>query len=475
MRLIKNFFWNVFYQIFVLIIPLITVPYVSRVLGPRGIGITAYTNSVVTYFVLFAGIGITTYGNREVAYVRDNKRKLTNTFFEIILLRCLTVFIALIAFFIFIKFTPNYRFYYLLQSIQIVSVLFDVSWFFMGLENFRITVMRNALIKIITFVLILVFIRNKQDLAFYILILAISTLIGNISLIPYLKKYIYVPNFHSLNIWRHLKPSLILFIPQIAIQIYVVLNKTVLGKMISVEASGYFDNSDKIIKMILAIVTATGTVMLPNIANKFIKGDNEAIKRYLYLSFDFVSAISIPMTCGIAAVSLKFAPWFFGAGFKQVGFMMLIESLIIIIVGWANVIGGQFLLPTNQNTAYTVAVVFGAITSIIVNIPLIHTFGMIGAVIATVLSEVSVLAYELWIVKGQLNIGKLFQQVWKYFIAGILMWAVVHELNLNLTFNIYTFILEILVGMSVYVLLILVLRAPILKSVRLIISKKNKM
>ena len=178
-----------------------------------------------------------------------------------------------------------------MQAILIVAAAFDISWFFMGFENFKVTVLRNIIVKLISLACIFIFVRGKGDLTLYIAVLSISQLIGNITLFPYLKRYINLPNWRELKIWRHFKPSLVLFVPQIATQVYLILNKTMVGKMVSVEAAGFYDNSDKIVKMVLAIVTATGTVMLPRVANTFAKGDHEQVKKYLYQSFDFVSAV----------------------------------------------------------------------------------------------------------------------------------------------------------------------------------------
>lgn len=466
MKIVKNYLYNVFYQVFVLIVPLITIPYVSRVLGATGVGINAFTNSNVQYFVLVGSIGVALYGNRQIAYVRDDREKTSQIFWEIFFMRGITIAVALIAFFIFLQLTTKYHTAYLMQGILIIAAAFDISWFFMGLENFKITVLRNMIIRVLSLVCIFIFVKTKNDLNLYIAILSLSTLIGNLTLFPYLRQYINLPKWHDLNLWRHVRPSVVLFIPQIASQVYLVLNKTMLGTFISVESSGYYDNSDKIIKMVLAIVTATGTVMLPRVANTFARGDLKQVHRYLYASFDFVSAVSIPMMFGIAAIAPRFAVMFFGPEFTAVGPLMMIESIVILMIAWSNVLGVQYLLPTGRNQAYTLSVITGAIVNVVLNIPLIMWLGTNGAMIATVLSELGVTEYQLIAVRKELTIRTLFSGIWKYLIAGIAMFAVVLYLNLTWSMSYVTLAAEVIIGMAIYVVILLGLKPKILQTVQ---------
>uniref|UniRef100_UPI000AD15DBC oligosaccharide flippase family protein n=1 Tax=Secundilactobacillus paracollinoides TaxID=240427 RepID=UPI000AD15DBC len=160
MRVIKNYLYNAFYQVFILLVPLITTPYLSRVLGPTGVGINSYTNSIIQYFILFGSVGVNLYGNRQVAFVRDDKCKLTRTFYEIFSMRVLTIILAYVAFLIFLMFTHQYHVYYLAQSVSLVAAAFDISWFFMGVENFAVTVLRNFIVKIITLISIFTFVKS---------------------------------------------------------------------------------------------------------------------------------------------------------------------------------------------------------------------------------------------------------------------------------------------------------------------------
>lgn len=470
MKLIKNYLYNVGYQLFIIFIPLVTVPYVARVLGSEGVGINAFTNSIIQYFILFGSIGINLYGNRTIAYYRDDRKKMSQAFWEIATLRIVCILISYIFFLFFVYFISNYKLFYFYQSFLIVAAAFDISWFFMGVEDFKKTVLRNMYIKIISLIAIFSFVKTKEDISLYILILSLSTLFGNLTLWPYLKKMVDLPDIKKFDMLKHILPSISLFLPQVATQIYLVLNKTMLGTMIGVKSAGYYENSDKIVKIILAIVTATGTVMLPRIANTFSKGNNEKVREYLLQSFDFVTFISFPMAFGLFAIAPKFSIWFLGSEFSITGLLISILSFVIILIGWSNVLGTQYLLPTNQTRFFTISVFMGAIANILLNIPLILYFGVIGAVIATVISELAVTITQLYFVRKTIKIRPLFFGVWKYFLASLAMGLLVRKLHLIMPGRILFFIGEIVIGMATYGVLISILKAPIIKSIKKILK-----
>ncbi|ARY92014.1 MULTISPECIES: flippase [Lacticaseibacillus] len=459
MTVVKNFLWNMGYQVFVLLLPIITIPYVSRVLGPTGIGINAYTNSVVQYFILFGTLGITVYGNREVAYQRDDSQRLSNIFWELTFFKFITTGIATALYIIFICLTGQYALFYIIQGLLLLASAIDVSWFFQGLEEFRITVVRNTFVKVISLILIFTLIKSKADLWLYILILSGSQFIGNITLIPYLSKYVSKPVLRDMEIWKHMKPTLVMFIPQIASQIYLQLNKTMLGLYIGVQAAGFYDNSDKIIKILLAIVTATGTVLLPHMAHSFARGDRQAVVSSLDKSMHFILLLAFPMAAGLIAVSPVFTSVFFGSKFNAVAMLLAIESAVIVLVGISNAIGIQYLLPTNQTHPFTVSVILGAVTNIILNIPMIIAWGAIGAMIATVFSEAVVSLYQLVRIRHQMNVSRLFAETWKYLLSATLMGIYISwYMRFMPLRNLVKLTSAVILGALIYVLILLLLK-----------------
>ncbi|WP_225417822.1 oligosaccharide flippase family protein [Lacticaseibacillus paracasei] len=455
--------WNMSYQVFILLLPIVTIPYVSRVLGPTGIGINAFTNSIVQYFVLFGTLGLTMYGNREVAYNRDSKQKLSNLFWELSLLRIITTGTSAVVYIGFVLISGQYQTFYLIQGLLLIATAIDMSWFFQGLEEFRITVLRNTLVKIVSLILIFTLVRTKHDLWLYILILTGSQVLGNLTLFPYLRNYVSKPRWHQLHLLSHLHPTIEMFIPQIATQIYLQVNKTMLGALVGVQASGFYDNSDKIVKILLAVVTATGTVLLPHSAHSFAQGRHDKVEASLNKSMHFILVLAFPMTAGLAGIAPIFTQVFFGAGFEPVSNLLMIESVVIVLIGISNATGVQYLLPTNQLMPFTTSVVLGAVANMILNIPLILLFRSDGAMVATVLSEFLVTGYQLSKIKNQLNIFNLFNEVWKYFLASLIMGISVRIFISTLSLsNVGGLLGTALYGVVTYSIALLMLRPRVL-------------
>lgn len=476
MRVVKNYLYNVGYQVLAIIVPLITSYYVSRVLSPEGVGANAFTNSIIQYFMLLANIGIGYYGNREIAYVRDNKQKMAATFWEIQIVKTVMTVAAYLSFMVFMAFYSGNKTYMWAQSINLLAVAFDISWLYQGLEDFKRTVLRNTFVKITSMIAIFIFIKSPKDVALYIIVLALSTLLGNLTLWPHaVNNYGHVDRGTKLNPWRHFVPTVMMFVPQIATQLYVQLNRTMLGLMVNEKASGFYQYSDNLIKLILAFVTATGTVMLPHVANAFAQHDMEKVHKMLYKSFDFVSALAYPMMFGIAGVSLTLAPLYYSSKYAPVGPAMLIESIVILMIGWSNVIGTQYLLPVNRVKDFTTSVTIGAVVNIIMNFPLIHLWGLNGAMWSTVLSEISVTAYQLFVVRKSLDIKKMFAGSWKYLLSGIVMFVPVFWLNTHMKASWLWMLVEVALGVVIYAGMVCLLRAPVLDQLKeLLAARRNK-
>ncbi|MBF0601156.1 flippase [Limosilactobacillus oris] len=474
MKVVKNYLYNASYQILNLLIPLITVPYISRVLGAHDVGINEYTNSWVTFFYLMGQMGITLYGNREVAYHRDDLYERSRTFWGVEALQLLTVSASLTAYLVAVfLFSTTFKYYFLLQGIWIIATGLDVSWYFMGLENFKVTVVRNTFVRLISIVLIFTIVKDVNDLGKYIAILGGTQLVGNLTLWPYLKDNLVWVKISEWHPFKHFYPALLLFIPTITTQVYLVLNRLMLGRMSTQVSLGNFGQADKIVKFVLAIVTATGTVMLPHVANKFAKGDIKGVRDSLYSSFNFVSAISVPMMFGLMAISERFAPWFLGADFELAGKIMFLESPIIVLIAWSNVTGTQYLMPVNRVKEYTTSVTVGAVSNIVFNLFLIEGWGANGAAVATVLSEFLVSAVQIAMIRGTIKRRQLFREQWKYFLSGFLMYLVVNRVCMVINMTIANLCLEVGIGIVVYLLGLLVTKAFIVGEAQKLIKNKT--
>lgn len=473
MKVIKNYLYNAGYQILLMLAPLLTTPYVARVLGPRESGINTYTNGWATLFYLVGQMGITLYGNREVAYNRDDIFKRSETFWSIEALQACTISISLIMYLsaVFL-FSTTFQQYYLLQTFWIIAAGIDVSWYFEGLEDFKKTVSRNAIVKLASICMIFLFVRNESDLWKYILLLSLAQLIGNLTLWPYLRENVKWVSPKRWKPWKHLYPSLLFFIPTITTQVYLVVNKLMLGKIGQPTSLGQYDYSDRIVKLVLAIVTATGTVMLPHVANKFAKGDVHGVRQSLYTSFDFVTALAVPMMFGMMAISFKFAPWFLGNKYVNTGIVIFLESPVILLIAWSNVTGTQYLMPINRIREFTVSVTVGAIVNIISNFILIAPYAASGASVATVISEFSVTAVQLFFVRTTIKRRQLFKETWRYLIPGTIMFLIVFRFNQIMHMSFINLMVQVIIGCLVYLAGIIIFKAPVVKQAKKILKEK---
>lgn len=465
MQILKNFLYNLSYQILVLILPLITVPYVSNVLGAKGVGDYAFTFANTQYFILFGMVGVTLYGNRQIAYVRDNKEKFKNTFYSIYLIQVITMIISSGLFLLF-AFTFNeglYRSLYLVQGINILASLIDISWLFMGLEQFKKTVVRNTLVKLISFASIFIFVKGIDDLVKYSLILALANFLGNLTFWFYIPSMLGFKNIKLINISTHLRASIALFIPQIAIQIYVLLSRTLLGIFTDTVQVGYYDNSQKLIKIALTVATAIGTVMMPKIANTVALGDMDKVKYYIKNSFFFMNFISIPLTFGLLGIAKELSPWFFGKEFQGIEKLIIISSVIIIAISWSNVFGTQLLVPLNKTKEFTLSVTAGAVVNLCLNLILLKYMGSIGACITTVLAEITVTVTQMYILRKFLNIKEMLKSILILFPAAIMMFIVVRFIGIRMGPKILTTLIQVSAGGILYLGILFILYKIIYK------------
>ncbi len=227
----KNYIFNLIYQMLTIVLPLITTPYLSRVLGAEAIGTYGYTLSIVTYFVLFGSLGIAMYGQREIAYVQKDKQKQSKVFWEMATIKIITLSLAAITFYATFCIHGEYAIYYKILLLELLANFLDITWYYQGIEDFGKTVVRNLVVKIISLLCIFVFVKTQADLWKYILIYTLANVLGNVTMWMYIPKLLAKISLKQLELKKHVKPILSLFIPQIAIQIYIVLDKTMIGSI----------------------------------------------------------------------------------------------------------------------------------------------------------------------------------------------------------------------------------------------------
>lgn len=477
----KNYIYNMVYQVLILILPLITTPYLSRVLGAEGIGIYSYTYAIVTYFILFGSLGVALYGQREIAYAQDNPEKRKKVFIEIIIFRFITIAVATIFYYFLFVNGKEYQLYYKILILELIAAAFDISWFFQGIEEFKKTVTRNVLVRIVSVSLVFILVKTHEDLAKFTLIYSLADFIGNLSLWLYLPKYLKGIKVEHINVKQHLPHIILLFIPQIANQVYKILDTTMIGWLVTDKSeTGYYEQGHKVVRLLLTIVNSLGVVMIPRMANAFANNDKKQINNYMKMSFNFTFFLSFPIMFGIISISKSFVPVFFGSGYEKVNWIIYLLSPMVLLMGLANVLGTQYLLPTKKQKEYTISVTVGVIVNFILNYILITLYESIGAAIATVLSQLVVDILQYQHVKNEIKVKELLDLSYKYIIAALVMFALCLGMKLVLNiefitqsiynlansisidkeyvFNIMSVFLQILIGVITYFVMLINLK-----------------
>ena len=454
----KNYIYNVVYQVLTLLTPLITTPYVSRVLSAEGIGEYSFTASVVSYFVLFATLGTTTYGEREISYSQNDRKKRSKVFWEIEFLSCVTVALTIIAYIVFLSVT-GFRIIYLVQIFSILSVAVDISWLFTGLEDFKATVTRNIIFKLINIAFLFLAVRSKNDLIIYVFGLCFIQFLSSVALWPLIKGVVDKVPLKQLHPFKHLATDLTLFVPTVAIQVYTVLDKTMIGAITKSNAeNGYYEQAQKISKIALTLVTALGTVMIPRIGSYFAEGDKKKIREYMYKAYNFVWMLGIPLCFGLIGISGNLIPWFLGNGFEKSEILLCTLSFLILSIGINNVTGMQYMIPTKKQNLFTVSVCIGAVANFSLNALMIPHLASLGAAIASVIAETTIAIVQFVMVRQELSGWKVLSLSWKYLISGGLMLVLLLWENRVFNPSIIHTIIMIISGGLLYLAMMIILR-----------------
>ena len=418
-------------------------------MGAEKIGIYSYAYSIASYFGLFILLGLSNYGNRTIAAVRDDKKKLSRTFWSIYLMQILMAIIVIIIYIGYVVLVANNKLMAWIQLIYIISVALDINWFFFGMEQFKLTVSRNTIIKILNVILIFIFVKDKNDMYIYGVIMCLGSLISQIFLWIFLKEFIICVKVKINDILGHIIPNLTLFVPVIAISLYTTMSKILLGSLSSMEAVGFYENSNKLTSIPSMAVTSLGTVMLPRMSNLVASGNHKEAMKYIQKSLLVSVFLSCSMAFGISAVCKEFVPLFYGVGYEECINIISLLILSSVFISWANVIRTQYLIPNKRDKIYIVSVFMGAIVDIILNLILITKYAALGAAIATLFAEFSVCAYQTYQVRKEMPIKKYLKESIPLFMIGIIMYVITSSISFVIN-NLITLLIKVIIGGLIY-------------------------
>ncbi len=467
----KNAAYNVAYRVFSVLLPLVTAPYLSRVVGPHGVGLYSYAWNISYFACLAAMLGLENYGTRAVAAVRDDRRELDRTFSAIWKMQlgvALTVLALWLGYLFLIA--GEEKPIAIPLTLMSVSCLFNLDWALMGLDRFRPIALRNTAVKLIAAACVFAFIRREEDLWIYGFAWSAATCAGNAMNAVSLRRHVTLVRVTGQEALRHLRPCSLLFVSVLATSVYRVMDKVMVGAIAGQAQNGLYENAEKIIYCLSGFISAIGTVMLPKISNLQRKGETARIRRSLDATMQGIMLMTGAMAFGAASVADRFCVLFYGSGFAGSAPLMIPLAFSLMMIGFANVIRTQWILPQERDRIVVRSVCAGAAVNIAANALLIPSMQAMGAVVGTLLAEFTVPLVQWLHLRRELPYGTLLLHVLTASAAGCVMFACVRLAGLLLPATWGGLAVQVAIGLAaegaIALLLLRLTRSPLLRLFR---------
>ena len=470
MKILKNYVYNLSYQILVVVLPIITTPYITRIFSSQELGDYGYYSSIVTYFILLATLGVANYGTKVIS---GHRNEINKNFWGIYSLQLGATILSISLYCIFCFNLPSMQnpVAYIL-GLSLVSKGLDISWLFQGLEDFRKITVRNITVKLVGVISIFLFVKSTNDLYLYVFLLTIFELLGQLSMWLPAREFIGKPHVDLEYARYHLKPIIFLFLPQIAISLYVTLDRTMLGVLASTKDVGIYDQALKLVNILLTLVTSLGSVMLPRVANLLATNNHEEVNKMHEISFLVYNLIIFPIMAGMLIVNDDFVQFFLGQDFQDARFAIAIMIFRMFFIGWTNIMGIQILIPHNKNKEFMISTTVPAITSVGLNLLFLPKLGYMGAAIVSVLTEAFVWAIQLFFTRKYIKDVPIFGSMMKIILASAIMYGLLlvskTVIHFSPTINVLAFAV---IGGIIYLFAILSLKVVDVKELKQIIRK----
>lgn len=429
-RIQHNFAYQTVYRILTVLTPLITSPILSRALGAEKLGVFSATLAFVSYFQLFSLLGVENYGSRSIAAAQGDKKRLESLFWNIYAIQVIASLIAIAIYVLICCFLPvERRMISRLQGLWLIGALLNINWFFFGTEQFRLTVTRNIIIKIISLLLIVLFVKKPDDIFVYVLIMAGDAVVTNAVLWPFLIRDISFkrPSLHLMR--EHISPICVLFVPILAMSVFHIMDKSMLDWLSTETYVGYYYTADKVISIPLSIITGLNTVMLPRVSNEFSKGNKQHVRSMLKNSTEATVFLACAIGFGISSVAGIFVPWFFGKEYEPCIKLVYVFVPVFIIKSIGSMVRSQYMIPSQMDKQFTISVCCGAITNLFANYLLIQKYQALGAVYGTLLAEFVVAVMQLLYARKSIPFTQFIAKQWPYFMFGVIMSFVVKTIE----------------------------------------------
>lgn len=395
--LFKNSLYNIIYKLFMIIFPLISSAYVSRILLPMGVGKVAYAQNIASYFITAASLGVGNYGIREIGKKQKNKEEYSKTVVELLIITLFSTLICSAFYYGMVSTLPyfqNSKMLYYVVGIQLLLTAANVDWFYQGMEEYKYITVRSLIVKILTLLGIFVFVKKQDDTIAYALFSSIALAGNNIINVIHLRKYLTLDDVKHIELAKHIKPLFILLSTGFAVELYTKLDTTTLGIMTSEEYVGYYNYATKISSIVVGLAASVSTILLPRFSLYREQNKMEELKKTIENAQAGLLYLSIPACVGLALLSKYIIIFLFGADFLPAVLTVQILTFLVVIKSIGNLYGVQILVAFGKEKILFYTTVLGAISNIIMNLILIPAFRQNGAAIASVISEFVVCLYQ---------------------------------------------------------------------------------
>lgn len=400
----KNFIYNSAYNILNMVLPLVTAPYLARIIGAEGTGIYAYSFAIAQFVILFAKLGLTNYGTRELAKVRTRRRQFNHLFSSLLGLQiCATTIVSASYAVYALGFSGTHRTMALIFMIWVIGTFSDIDWFWFGLEDFRRVSLRNTVVKLISVAGIFVFVKTRSDTPLYALIMVLGYVGGYLTNWIGLRRRVSIEPYYLFRFKEHILPCSLLLIPTLALNVYRSLNRVMLGALSTMVQTGIFDNGEKIVYALSGLIASFGTVMMPKMSKLVADGDEEGIRHYVSISLRLMMVMTSLLAFGMFAVSDSVVNLLFGAEFRGSASVLSLSAFALIGMGWGNVIRMQYIIPNKLDDIYVKSTLFSSILNIGLNLVLIPRFAAVGAAFASLVAEFFVPIYQFHRLHNRFN------------------------------------------------------------------------
>lgn len=451
-----NFLYQVLFNLVTTVIPLVVTPFLTRTLQEKELGRFAYTRSIAAYFVTFSMLGIMKYGQRAISQCGDDENKLRKVFWSLLSVHVGFTLLALAAYALTGAFiVRNNKDLFWIQSIYVLSSLFNITWVFYGLENFRVVTITNTVVKIIEAILYIIFIKTPDDIILYASINCIIVLLSQIVVIPAAVDRIKPVRVEWKECREHIKPLLVFAVAVIGIQLYTIFDTTLLGFFSSNENVAFYDYSDRIVKIPLTIAAIIGTVLFPRACRLAAQNNTEEQKKYMNCSMIIISLIGAASFWGLAVVGGPLAMIYLGDGFSNCGPYIFALAPLVYVVGIGDAVRTQYMIPNGMDKEYIRSIIINAVTNLVLSTVLIlilpREFHVYSAIIGTVAAETVGMFYQLALCRRFISIRGLIKTTACSFAIGGVMGAVIMAISKNMEWTINSLIAIVAIGAVVFI------------------------